>query len=324
MNRLARAGKAVMLQFGAAVAPALTRVFNVLATGASIIANFLKNNRGLVVALGVVGAAAGAVGVALTLLGGALMAVGGVIAAIIPIVIAFDTVLFPIWGTIQAIVVAVATGIAIFTAVAGVLVYVAHKAGMLTGAFAWLRGVFGELLGTVKQTFGGILNAIKAGQYVLAAKILWAGLKLAFFQGARAGLQAFEYLWSNASTLAMKFFEQLIKTAWNVFKRLPGVMLAALRGGKNLTDILAETLFSGGGFQISGALDGAIANAQADLQNFNRQAARANAPRGVSAPGAGRTVGGNFAVGGLESRQDQANRHLRNISRRIQAQPRFG
>jgi hypothetical protein len=158
--------------------------------------------------------------------------------------------------------------------VAGALLYVASEAGILQQALGWLSGVFGTLLDTAKMTFGGIMDAMAAGQFVLAAKILWAGLKLAFFEGSAAVLSAFTFLWDNAWNITKKFFTQLLTTAYNVFKKVPELLKAALTGGASFAEVLDGVLT--GDLDLGSAIDGQIKTAKDELEALNAEAAAMN------------------------------------------------
>ena len=82
------------------------------------------------------------------------------------------------------------------------------------------QGVFGGLADDATKTFGGIRDALAAGDIALAAKVLWAMLKLewqkglAFLEGLWEGFKGY---WNDAVIgLAMIFTNATakIKTLW--------------------------------------------------------------------------------------------------------------
>lgn len=84
----------------------------------------------------------------------------------------------------------------------------------------WLKSAFRSLADDAQKTFAGLSDALAAGDMALAAKVLWAMLKLewqkglAFLEGLWDGFRAF---WSDAVTgLAIGFTNALaaIRTAW--------------------------------------------------------------------------------------------------------------
>lgn len=313
-----------LIPIGQSLAEVLKPIVSTITSLVTPLARLIERNRWFAKVLGVVAIAGTVAGVGITVLGGALIAVGAIAAALIPIVSLLNTVLLPIWGTAAAIGAAIAAGVVLFAAYGAALLYVAHQAGLIAPAFAWLKNVFGQLAETVQNTMRGIVNALSSGRYRLAARILWAGIRVAFLQGAKATLDVMQFFWNNLYALQQTMQLRILVSLYESVKKLPKLLFQALGGQMSLTQLVASALFGMGdeNFTFSGALDGPIAKAQADLANFNRMAARANAPRGVRNPQAG-PRGAQLGVGGLESRQDQTNRHLSRIARNLQAQPRF-
>lgn len=61
----------------------------------------------------------------------------------------------------------------------------------------WLMQQFPDLTSMVGDTFAGLLDALKSGDYALAGKVLWLSLKLAWAEGVDALNQEWN-LWSKA------------------------------------------------------------------------------------------------------------------------------
>ena len=97
----------------------------------------------------------------------------------------------------------------------------------LTGLTAWfatstesgramvnqLSQYFARLAETAKQTFGGIADALSAGDIQLAAKILWSGLRLIWLQGT----ESIRKLWRDFTDVGAKMFIELeakLKSIW--------------------------------------------------------------------------------------------------------------
>ena len=103
------------------------------------------------------------------------------------------------------------------TAIGGYFVW---ATGAIGSAMNWLQEVFKGLADDAKKTFGGISDALAVGDIALAAKVLWAMLKLewqkglTFLEGSWEGFKGF---WSDAVTgLAIGFINGMaaIRTAW--------------------------------------------------------------------------------------------------------------
>lgn len=191
---------------------------------------------------------------------GATSVFGSVLAAVVA---PFTAVI----GAIGGSTIAIAALIAIVGAAA---IYIGAELGWISHTLNWLSRAFDDLFKTVKQTFGGISDALNSGEYVLAARILWQGLKVVFLQGAGWVLDAMQTLWSNQWNYAIDFFSALTSKAWQVFKALPGIMLSALKGGKSFAQTIGELLT--GELQFSDLLDKPIAEAKAELDRLNAEA----------------------------------------------------
>jgi hypothetical protein len=268
MNRVGRSVKAVFLQMGAAVAPTVTKVLDTVKDITSAVARWISQNRELVTVVGAVGVGLVAVGTAVTSVGGGIVAIG---LAIKGAGIAL-TALAGVVSAIGAPVLAVVAGV---TALGAGVAYVAHQAGLLGPAFEFLRESFGRVFGTFKETFGGIVNALKSGEMGLAAQIAWAGVKVATLQGAQQVLIGVDHLWKNAGKITAAFFSALGRLVYNAFAAIPKIALAALRGGAALGDVLQGVLAQAfSGESMARALEPAIVRAQAELQarlGANRQ-----------------------------------------------------
>ena len=166
MNRVRRSIGAIVFQIGAAVAPVVENAIAQVMPLVKSTTAWITENRSLVVAIAGVGAA--------------LVAVGGV-------VVGFGVALS-------------AAGIAL-SAIGSLLTVVLSPVGLVTtalvaGAVAWTRytesgwafvstvgTAFAPMLQTVRDTLGGIFDALAGGDLQLAGEIAFAGLKLAAMEG---------------------------------------------------------------------------------------------------------------------------------------------
>lgn len=167
LNRLRQQVKATAINIGAALGPAITRVSGVLSSLAPAVIDFARSNQRLIQTVAAVGGGLIAVGVSLVALGTTIGLVGFAITSLAGVIAA---VMSPL-GLLAA-------GLA-----AGGVAFVRFsEAGQ--AALDFLRGRFRELLGIAQESIQGIGDALAGNDIQLAARILWASLKLIFYEGA--------------------------------------------------------------------------------------------------------------------------------------------
>lgn len=172
MSTLGEVLKVRVFSAGAAVVPVLSQLVEWITRGVAWAGRWIDRNRGLVAALAAGAVAVGALGVSVVGLGYVLSAVGAALGMVT--------------GAIALFASPVAWAVAGVAALAGGAVYLAQRSGYLGEVLDWLRQRFGPLLKTAEDTFGGIKDALEAGDLKLAAEIALAGIKLAWLQGTRA------------------------------------------------------------------------------------------------------------------------------------------
>lgn len=190
-NQLWETLRGLMVQVGLAAGEALKPVAEFLAPIVKGIRDFASQNKGLVAGLVIAAAIAAAAGIALIGIGTALSLIGMAVAG----VAAIPTILGAIGSVLAFIVSPVGLLIGLIAAlVAGVaagVVWFFRFTESGQRAFAILKAGFAQLWSFVRQVFGGIWDALVAGDWRLAGEIAMHGLKLAWV----AGLQALEKLW---------------------------------------------------------------------------------------------------------------------------------
>lgn len=234
---------------------------------AKSVMSFAEANRPLIKRLVMVVAA-------VTAAGGALIAIGGAIAGI--------GFVIPLIGTALG---AIGSALSVLAGVAAPLLVVAGVVGTI-GAVAWVnrdkikgwamafwnaigpvRDALGDLFATVQRTFGGIVDALKAGDISGAAQILVAGLKTLFFKGLGyvvdlfvwlrgKGVEAMTALWNKISGMfgqTAQFLEDQLGAPikrvmerlggmWDKFREVLGGVAAALSKGS--ISLAAEILWA--------------------------------------------------------------------------------
>lgn len=179
-RKLLSALEGIAIAIGDAAAGPVGKFADKLSKLSGYITKIVENNAGFIKSLlkvlaiaGAVGAALVATGIAVTLVG---VALGGV-----------ATIAAFVAGAIKLVVAAVALLMSPILLVIGALAVLGGVILYATGAGAkavsWLGEKFQELKAGVMRVVGGIVDALKAGDIKLAARILWLGLKLAWAQG---------------------------------------------------------------------------------------------------------------------------------------------
>ncbi len=208
--------KGVFLELGAAVAGPLTEFINLGAGVLAVVREWIKANSGLVLAIG-------GLGVVLTALGGALVTIGTTaflasfaLSALAGVV----GVITSPFGLLVAGLAAASVGFLMFTETGGKVV-------------DWFTSNFGGLVDIVRDTVGGIWDALTSGDLELAAKIGFTGLKLAIST-------ILESVASIFGTSMSKMFEVVGK----LFKEIGRVVAKLNTARVGATNFLAQGLAS--------------------------------------------------------------------------------
>ncbi len=195
--------KKVQSAIATALAPTLTAAARWLTdvTGRAI--GWVKANQDLVLMVFKVAAAVIAVGFVFVGLGTAIGWVGrafSVFASIVPIV---SSVL----GAVGAVLVWLVSPIGLLIgAIAALGIYYAYSTGQIGKATSWLGECWNTMKDDALTAFGGISDALAAGDIGLAAQVLWALLKLEWARGTG---------WlSNLWTRSMNFLITVFTEAW--------------------------------------------------------------------------------------------------------------
>ncbi len=213
--------RATVVVIGAAVAPAVERVTKHVTRAAVAVSEWVKSNRnlvvtvvGIVVGVTAVGSALVALGIAVTLGG---VALGGIATVITTVGAVLSGLIVTIGAALSPL-----GALAVSLAAATVAFFRYSTAGQAAIDFLAMR--FGELSGYVRKTIDGIRLALSNGQISLAARVLWAGLKVVWLEGTKEIRETFAggLFWMRKTlltvTIAMQrlwiSFSSGIRTAW--------------------------------------------------------------------------------------------------------------
>jgi TP901 family phage tail tape measure protein len=177
----------VAIALGEAVAEPLKKAVEFGSNFLTIVVKLIEKNKSLVVTFGKIAAFVAAAGVAIVGIGvafsGMAVVVGGFSAAI--------SFAVTVLGAIGSVIGAVLSPVGLLTValVAGTVAFFRYTEVGRTAISTLVNSVtslFGNLRKTVTDTFGGIAEAIQAGDLSLAGQIAMVGLQLVFQQGLDA------------------------------------------------------------------------------------------------------------------------------------------
>ncbi|MCE5280346.1 MAG: phage tail tape measure protein [Planctomycetaceae bacterium] len=233
MARAKQALEEVMTVIGEALADDLKSLADRLTRIGAGAAQWISQNRELVVTVAKVALATVAAGAGVFVLGKAIAGLGSVLGMVgtgIKFVIAaLGALLSPVGLVIAGIVGAVAAFLLLTDTGQKVL--------------EWLKGKFGELADEAKATFGAIGEALAAGDLKLAAQVLWAFLKLQWAKGTgwllgkwydfkeklvQWATEGFYGIWAAYEIVAAK-----LKQAWAALKLAWRTVMATIQNKAN-------------------------------------------------------------------------------------------
>ncbi len=173
----------LVFQVGAALAPIFLDVVNVLRGVASATIEWVRNNRDAVITALAVGAALVGIGAVLAGIGGGLIVLGAVISGTATLL----GFLSAAWAVVSATATAAWTAMTgpVGLAVAGVLAIgtaLLYVTGILGQVADYFVQVFTALANDLSATWGGVRDALAAGDLALAGEIALQGLKVVWIR----------------------------------------------------------------------------------------------------------------------------------------------
>jgi hypothetical protein len=201
-----------VFRIGGALAPALTRLSAAFATGLAAASKWISAHQDLIQIVAVAAAGVVAAGIAFVAVGKSISLLGGIIGGVSTAI----SIVGGIFGTVAAILSTVLfSGIGlVITGLAGLAAYLAYTSEVGGKVVGYLSGAFGTLKDDALAAFGGIRDAISAGNWGLAAQILWATLKLEFERGKDALLALWNGFKDSFNQIAAGAFFGALE-AWN-------------------------------------------------------------------------------------------------------------
>lgn len=166
---------AITFQVGSAVARALQPFVAVTQKCLATVIQWVKENKNLVTGI-LIG------GVALVAAGTAVIGLGLSFKIAATAMSGFRTAFSLVGGAIGLLTNPI---VLVIGAIAALGAYFLYGTEVGNSAINFLKTKFGELADTVKDTVGGISDALAAGDISLAAQILWVGVQKAFLEGTK-------------------------------------------------------------------------------------------------------------------------------------------
>lgn len=209
-NRIIRSAKASIFLIGGELAPTLTDLAKYVVEGAKAAQQWIREN-GHIIKI------AAGIGVGLIALGGIILALSGIVyVAGLGVGLLASSITF-LGGVVSFLVSPMGL---ILAALAGILYY----SGAGGDAIDWLAERFENLSEFVIETFGVIKKAMNAGEYQLAAKVLWAAIQVVWYEGMQAIMgqvntwkKSFLDIWEGTIDNAASFFIDkwaMLQKAW--------------------------------------------------------------------------------------------------------------
>lgn len=214
MNVLKLQTKVAAVNIGAALAPALIKVLDVLSLVGAKVIEFVKANQSLILIVA-------AVGVGLLALGTAFgaAALGAILLA--KAVAAIGVLLGFLLSPLGLLVVGI--GAAVFALL--------KFTDVGQRAVDFLKTKFAPLIATARRAFQGIADAFKGGDLLLAVRVLWVNLQIAFLEGTQ-GLRG---RWIDFKASFLKTTTEISIGAIQIFNQLfSGLQTIAINIGAAL------------------------------------------------------------------------------------------
>lgn len=220
---------------GSALIPTLSELTDYIVRAAATAGAWIKANRPLIVSLAKVLAIVVAVGSGLVIAGGVLTLLGGAAGGLAAIMGGVGTAISAVAGVIAFLISPIGIAIAAIVALG---TYFATTTTFIGDTATWLSEVFGSLTDYVGESFQGIKDALSAGDFALAAKILWLSVKVAWETGMNSVLG----LWTT--------FRDSILDKWTSLKTLVAETAVMLWAGINKAFTTGAELYMKGVFAL--------------------------------------------------------------------------
>lgn len=217
MDNVWRVLKTVTFSIGASVAPMFSEIAKAVTDAAVKFRKYIDENRDIIRIAAIV--AGGIIAV-----GGALVGVGVASSALAPILGVVFAAASSVVGAIGFMLSPIGAVIAALGVLGGVLLYTTGSGG---AAIDWLSEKFGEIAEYSRKIFSGIVGLFSAGEFGLAAELVWSAIKVEWKSGILSITEmwygfrdTFLNTWTGAVTTVSKMFAIALgsmSNAWEIF-----------------------------------------------------------------------------------------------------------
>lgn len=160
---------------GAALAPVVTELALGIANVVAWLSKWISANRPLVVTIAKIAAAVLVAGSAIAAIGAGIIAAGAVLGGLATILTTIGAVIGTVVGALGLLLTPLGAGIALLVAGVGAWAYFSGAAGE---SIDFITDAFWGLLDDASKAWGGIADALAAGDLEAAAKIAWLTVQL--------------------------------------------------------------------------------------------------------------------------------------------------
>jgi len=209
LARVKQAAVAVFVEIGDALSEPIKKISKVVVKYLEMIAEWIAHNKEVVLtALKIVGAVA-AVGAVLVVVGTVAQGVAFVFGGISAIITGVGTAISVLGSVLAALFTPIGL---VVIAIAGIGAAILYYSGLGGKILEWLGEKFQELKDFANESFQGIKDAMMAGDFTLAAKILWASLQIAW----QKGIGFLKSLWIEFKTWYQKMTTEIFYGALGI------------------------------------------------------------------------------------------------------------
>jgi TP901 family phage tail tape measure protein len=252
----------VALAIGEALAPAVRTAATAITDITRGLANWIANNKQTAAYAAFVVGGVLAVGIAFIAVGTAIKLAAGAMAGFGAILTAFKATV----STVATVLLSLANPIVLVSAllIAGGAAFL-YFSGIGGQVVDWLKTKFGQLAAFFGETVSGMADALAAGDIELAAKILWASLKVLWQEGVSALTTPWQtftmylvkaWIWVTSKfKLAITTFSHFFKSIWIELSHF------ASRIWEGVIDTVANAIID-----VWALFDETIANSKVEIQ----------------------------------------------------------